>query len=123
LGERQRWPWSFASKFCHWFVDDDLPIYDHWPVRAMAHHFGAMARTTTAYRDFAEHVYALREASGLSCTIRESDCYLWLSGMYRAWLGAEDRNMIGLSSEVRGLFGNSKPRVRRALRTLLGDMP
>jgi hypothetical protein len=117
---QEHWHWGFASTFTHWFIDGELPIHDHWAVDAATFHFGRAGWTPTAYRDFAEHVYALREASGLTCTIREMDRYLGLSGMYREWLGADDRSRLGMSSEVQGLFGNAKPRVQRALRTLVG---
>lgn len=121
IGDRSRWYWSFASKYSHWFVHDELPIYDSWAIRAVSHHFGRMAWRTTAYRDFAGHVYALREASGLGCTIREMDRYLWMSAMYRAWVGTEDRAKLGLSGEVRGLFESEAAVVKHALRSLGGE--
>jgi len=123
VGGKDRWHWSFASKFGHWFLHDSLPIYDRWAIRAVAHHFGRIRWQTTAYRDFAEHVYALRDASGLECTTRETDRYLWLSGMYRAWNEAEDRGRLGLSGEVVGLFESSHPAVQQALAQLLGKAP
>ncbi len=121
VGGKTRWHWSFASKFAHWFLHDSLPIYDTWAIRAITHHFGRIRWQTTAYRDFAEHVHALREASGLDCTIREMDRLLWLSGMYRAWLAAADRVKLGLSGEVVGLFVSEEPDVLRPLGALLGE--
>ena len=121
VGGKPRWHWSFASKFGHWFVHGWLPIYDYWAIRAVTHHFGRIRWRTTAYRDLAEHVYALREASCLSCTPREMDRYLWVSGMYRAWVGAEDQGKLGLSGEVSGLFASHDPHVRHALAVLLGE--
>lgn len=120
--DRTHWYWSFASKYSHWFIDPELPIYDSWAIRAVSHHFGRMTWKTTAYRDFAEHVYALREASGLDCGIREMDRYLWMSGMYRAWLAAEERSRLGLSGEVAALFGSRDASIRDALTTLLGEI-
>jgi len=120
VGDRFRWYWSFASKYSHWFVDDELPIYDSWAIRAVSYHFGRMTWRTTAYRDLAEHVYALREGSGLACTIREMDRYLWMSGMYREWVGTEDRTELGLSGEVVGLFESGDPGVQAELPVLLG---
>ena len=117
---QEHWHWGFASTFSHWFINGELSIQYHWAVDAVAFHFARTDWTSPAYRDFAEHVYALREASAPSCTIRELDRYLWLSGMYREWLEAEDRSRLGLNTEVQGLFGNAKPRVQRALRTLVG---
>lgn len=121
--DRTHWYWSFASKYSHWFIDDGLPIYDSWAIRAVSNHFGRMMWRTTAYRDFAEHVYGLREASNLDCTIREMDRYLWMSGMYRAWVGTEDRGRLGLSGEVAALFGSRDAGTTQTLTTLLGGMP
>lgn len=123
VGGKNRWHWSFASKFGHWFLHASLPIYDYWAIRAVTHHFGRISWRTTTYRDFAEHVCALREASGLSCTTREMDRYLWLSGMYRAWIGAADRDKLGLSEEVARLFDSDDPEARRALAALRGETP
>jgi hypothetical protein len=112
---------SFASKFVHWFVAPEAaPIYDAWAVEALRHHHGRLkwaGRST--YRAYAEYVFGLREASGLDCSIREMDRYLWMSGMYRAWVAAEDRGKVGLSGEVRGLFESANPSVQHALRTLV----
>ncbi len=123
VGNKVRWHWSFASKFGHWFLHDSLPIYDAWAIRAVRFHFGRIRWRTTAYRDIAEHVDALRAASGLSCTTREMDRFLWLSGMYRAWGGASDRSKLGLSGEVVGLFESDDPAVVGALGVLAGDAP
>ncbi len=119
---KDRWHWSFASKFAHWFIDDSLPIYDQWAIRAASFHFGRIRWATTAYRDFAQHVHALREASGVSCTTEQLDRYLWLSGMYRAWDAADDKGKLGLSGEVLELFSNNAPAVRHALARLLGEV-
>ncbi len=121
VGDKTRWHWSFASKFAHWFLGDSLPIYDTWAIRAISHHFGRIRWRTTAYRDFAEHVYVLRDASGLQCTTREMDRFLWLSAMYRAWLAAADRGRLGLSGEVVGLLESQEPDALRALAALLGE--
>lgn len=114
-----RWHWSFASKLCHWFVNDNLPMYDAWAVRTISYHFGTMRRSSTIYRDFAEHVYSLRVSSGLACSVRELDRYLWLAGMYRAWIGASERVKLQLSEEVRGVFGSRETAVHAALKPLL----
>jgi hypothetical protein len=51
------------------------------------------------------------------------DRYLWLSGMYRAWDGAADRDKLGLSEEVTRLFDSDDPEARRALAALRGETP
>lgn len=115
---KTRWYWSFASKFCHWFIDpQNLPIYDSWAIRSIGHHFGRLRWAASAYRTFAEYVYDLRELSDVSCRLRELDRYLWLSGMYRAWRENPD---VAISGEVRELFDSNSPQVQQELVRLTG---
>lgn len=123
VGGKERCHWSFASKFGHWFIHDSLPIYDYWAIRALTRHFSRITWRTTVYRDLAEHASALRDASGLTCTAREMDRYLWLSGMYRAWRDAEDGDKLGLSGEVLGLFSSGDREVQHALAMLTREVP
>jgi hypothetical protein len=117
--------WSFSSKFGHWFIDDALPIYDQWAIRAIGYHFDKNTWEPTTYRDFAQHVYALKEASGLSCTTRELDRYLWLAGQYRSCLACcgdpEKQKKLGLSGAVQDAFRSENPDLQQALRTIVGD--
>jgi len=123
VGGKLRWHWSFASKFGHWFLSGLLPIYDNWAIRAVSYHFGHIRWQTTPYRDFAEHVLALRDASALQCTTREMDRFLWLSGMYLAWATAIEKAKLGLSEEVAGVFQSRSLEVQHALVQLLGEVP
>ncbi|MGI5818121.1 MAG: hypothetical protein ACOX9R_08485 [Armatimonadota bacterium] len=111
--------WSFASKFAHFFIRPDaIPIYDGWAVHAIRHHFGRLCWTgKTPYRAFADYVFALTELSGVSCSIRELDRYLWLSGMLRAW---QSDHSIGISREVRAVFENEESDVQTVLNQLGG---
>jgi hypothetical protein len=52
---------------------------------------------------------------------RDLDAYLWLAGVYRAWCGAEDRNEVPISDEVRELFLSSDEYLQADLRELLGE--
>lgn len=108
---------SFASKFVHFFVDPEgTPIYDDWAVRAIRHHFGRLRwQASTGYRAFAAYVEALRTLSGLSCSARELDRYLWLSGMLRGW---RERPEVEISREVRALFETESPEVQADLALL-----
>ena len=67
-------------------------------------------------------MHALRSVSGLSCTIRELDRYLWLWGMYRAWKATDDRDRPGLKGEVRRLFESGQYEVKYALAELVGEV-
>jgi len=111
--------WSFSSKFAHFFVDPGaFPIYDGWAIKSVRHHFGRLSwREGTPYRVFTNYVFALRELSSVSCSIRELDRYLWLCGMLRGWQSNRD---VEISREVRGLFENSSAEVQRELKLLLG---
>lgn len=112
---------SFASKFVHFFVDPvATPIYDDWAVRAIRYHFGRLKWGDTAYRTFAEYVQGLRKLSGLSCSVRELDRYLWLSGMLRGW---QVRHEVEVSREVRGLFESHSPEVQADLQLLVAQPP
>ncbi len=110
--------WSFSSKFAHFFIDPEaFPIYDDWAIKAIRHHFGRLSWLgRTPYRAFADYVFTLRELSGLSCSIRELDRYLWLSGMRRAWQTNAD---VGISREVRSVFEDESPDVQQDLDLML----
>jgi hypothetical protein len=104
--------WSFTSKFAHFFINPkQFPIYDDWAIRTVRHHFGGMRWTSgSPYRVFAEYVLGLREQCGLSCSLRELDRYLWLSGMLRGW---RSNASVPISVEVRSVFESPDPDVQR----------
>ena len=111
--------WSFSSKFIHFFVDPTaIPIYDDWAIKAIRYHFGRLSwAVETPYRVFADYALELRELSGLDCSIRELDRYLWLSGMLRGWRKSQS---VGISGEVRAVFENGDPKVQSLLIQLEG---
>ena len=110
--------WSFASKFVHFFLDPDrVPLYDAWAAQSLNYHLGGIPLgPSNPYRQYVGKVSVLRSLAGLSCSIRELDRYLWLSGMYRQWKRKPDR--AGLSREVVALFTEQSPEVQR-LRSVL----
>lgn len=111
--------WSFASKFVHFFLDPDrVPLYDAWAAQSLNYHLGGIPLgPSDPYRQFVQKVSVLRSLAGLSCSIRELDRYLWLSGMYRQWKRKPDG--AGLSREVVALFTNKAPEVQRLLSALV----
>lgn len=119
-GTVPRQHWSFASKIGHFFVDGDrFPIYDSFCRDMIAWHLGrggCIADATNPYRAFIANLERLREASGLSVTLRDLDRYLWLTGQYREWLdrGGE----ATLNGELRSLFEDDDREVQR----LLGEL-
>ncbi len=115
--------WSFASKFVHFFLDPDrVPLYDAWAAQSLNYHLGPIRLgSSNPYRQFVQKVSVLRSLAGLSCSIRELDRYLWLSGMYREWSRKPDR--APLSREVISLFTEQSPEVQRLLSVLVPPAP
>ncbi len=117
---------SFASKFAHFFVDKDrFPIFDSHAARGLRHHLDGTRLPyddPPAYADYVEAMGALTALSGVECSGRELDRYLWLSGLYRAWR----RNARAkINVEARDLFigAEREPMVRDDLQRLVGDSP
>jgi hypothetical protein len=116
-GSVPRQHWSFASKIGHFFVDGDrFPIYDSFCRVMIAYHLGRGGCAIDAcnpYRAFITNLERLREASGLTATLRGLDRYLWLTGQYREWL--EKGGEATLNSELRSLFEDDNDEVQRLL--------
>ena len=107
--------YSFASKFAHFFIDEArCPIYDRYARAMVAYHLGK--RLANSYRPFAEDIRELQKLAALSCSFRELDYYLWLTGQYREW-----RAKGAISAEVRALFKDPPPEVRPRLEALLAN--
>lgn len=96
---------SFASKFAHFFVDKDrYPIFDSYAVRGLRHHLAGTRLPyddPPAYADYVEALAALAALSGIECSGRELDRYLWLSGLYRVW---QRDAQAKINVEARDLF-------------------
>ena len=80
---------SFASKLCHFFLNDEdderYPIYDKAACDALRHHLGDAYCDDhqRPYSAFRENLEKLRAASSnIKPTGREMDRYLWIVGMY-----------------------------------------
>lgn len=115
---------SFASKYCHFFIDPErFPIYDSYCEQMVRHHLGseeAVGRDGDAFAAFKTNIDRLRELSGIEASYRELDRYLWLAGQYRDWLGRRDEAQI--NSELRGLFeAPPSDEAAEALAALLPD--
>jgi hypothetical protein len=85
---RSRRQISFASKFCHFFVDKErFPIYDGAAQRALKFHLGAryLEHANRKYAAFYENFQRLRAVAGIQGSVRELDHYLWIVGMYIRW--------------------------------------
>lgn len=77
---------SFASKYCHFFVDSEhFAIYDSWACKALAFHHGCsrnwnLSDRNSNYPNYLAAINHLCESSSLQCSYSELDRYLWLKG-------------------------------------------
>jgi hypothetical protein len=87
---------SFASKFCHFFIDEEkFPIFDEAARQALKYHLGPKLYVedhTKPYIAFRENLRRLREESRINCSDRQLDHYLWITGLYMRWLRGRQIN-------------------------------
>lgn len=77
---------SFASKWCHFFRDEEaFPIYDEASRETLEHHFDCIVSTQDEHRygTFCTYFDLLKRSVG--CTTKELDYYLWITGMFLRW--------------------------------------
>ena len=73
---------SFASKFCHFFVDvgdDKFPIYDEAARMTVKLHLG---KIENPYPAFCAQIHELKASANFTCLLSELDRYLWIRGLY-----------------------------------------
>jgi hypothetical protein len=87
---------SFASKLCHFFVDEErFPIYDKAACETLKCHLGDDYRLEgMPYVAFQENLGRLKEASGINTNGRELDRYLWIVGMYMRWKRSKSKPLV-----------------------------
>jgi hypothetical protein len=80
---------SFASKFCHFFIDADrYPIYDVATCLAIQHFLGNKydSRQKRCYATFCKNVSMLRKTFSITSSVRDLDRFLWVVGQWkREW--------------------------------------
>ena len=113
---------SFASKYCHFFVDARrFPILDDFAGRALSYHLGRGSRTPMRqkpedYPNYVADVDRLHAAAGLNCSYAQLDHYLWLRGQ---WLEYQKRKESGepgrINGEVWDLFRHPRDGSARAM--------
>lgn len=95
---------SFASKFCHFFVDAErFPIYDDAACQALKLHFGKAIKAHD-YPAFCSRIDQLKALLGKDYSSRMIDHYLWLTGMYMRWLKERKMTNPKVNEELRELF-------------------
>lgn len=96
---------SFASKYCHFFVDEEIPIYDKYALRAVRLHLeeGELKSKddTPSYANYCSDLTTLRKKSNLDCSTRQLDRYLWLAGL---WQRYHDDGKTDFNREVCDFF-------------------
>ncbi len=103
--------WSFAAKFCHFFVDPTrFPIYDKYALGTVACHLGRRRKRDVdhPYHAFVLNLQVLRERAGLECSWAELDRYLYLAGQYDVW---KRNNDALINKEAARLFASKAPEV------------
>jgi len=121
-GAKSRREISFASKFCHFFVNSKIPIYDGAAKAVIKLHLGTKACATNKarpYLAFCTNFNCLRRLAKLKCKTKELDHYLWLTGMYMRWLKQRSRAQPRVNAELRRIFGHPSRTVAAALDAML----
>jgi hypothetical protein len=99
---------SFASKFCHFFVEGErFPIYDSDARRALSLHLGKRvypATTRTTYGAYLNALNHLRTEANLQCTGSELDRYLWVTGLYLKWKRERPAKNPQINVELKRVF-------------------
>ena len=98
---------SFASKYCHFFVDPErFPLFDKYvPVTVRLHLGRGNYRCTLhghTYRNLYADLTVLRANLSFSPSVRELDRYLWLRGQWDTFKSKGEEAKIG--AEVKNLF-------------------
>jgi hypothetical protein len=102
-GERARRHRSFASKFCHFFVNaDDFPIFDSAARDALRLHLGSesLKEAESSYTGFCGALAGVRRTYSLAASARDIDRYLWIAGIWLAFA----RGRRDINRELLALF-------------------
>jgi len=122
--EKPRHRASFASKFVHFFVDSNAPIYDSYAQATLKAHLGRRRGIWDEKRPYAHYVRnidTLLKEAGLKVDVRSLDRYLWLVGQSRAWQDLRRKGKRETTNrELAEMFRNPHPRVAAELAELLG---
>lgn len=118
-GQPSRIHTSFASKFCHFFIDADrFPIYDNAARDALKLHFERHVEAHD-YGAFCSYIAELKNEVGRGCDTRRIDHYLWLTGMYKRWLRERLKEHPIVNAELLDLFKNPSEVQRATLDAML----
>jgi hypothetical protein len=105
-GKRPRNHVSFASKLCHFFVDEErFPIYDTAACETLKYHLGRNYQVEEEqYAAFRKNIQLLTDASNITANGRELDRYLWIAGMYSRWKRSKPKSKPMVNAELLKTF-------------------
>lgn len=115
-------PISFFSKFFHFFVSDNYPIFDNLAREVLRGEHDYPNKRLRTYPEFCGVINELRdqvasEGNG-PVSVREIDRYLWLMGKYRGWQPVDNSLDENSGNEVIDLFNKPKPQQLELLKKL-----
>jgi hypothetical protein len=117
--KRKRRHYSFASKFAHFFLDEEhFPIMDSYALAMLRRHLGRqhyLDDTAHRYAAFVHNFQELKRLSGFTGSNRQLDRYLWLAGEYAAW---NKKRKVSINAEVAALFKHPSGEVAALLKVL-----
>jgi hypothetical protein len=121
---------SFASKYCHFFVDPDrFPVMDDFAGGALDYHLGPRGRShyrqgPFTYLTYVADVDRIRATLHPAPTYTELDRYLWLCGQWQAFIRAKQAGKEpNINGEALRLFRRADPTATTLLRQAFADHP
>jgi hypothetical protein len=111
---------SFASKFFHFFISSDYPIFDTLANDALKKSCPDLKRTP--YSAFATSIQSL--AANTNRSIQQVDRFLWLFGSYLEWTARlQQKGPPKRLNEVQRLFHSQEPSICKLVHTLANSNP
>jgi len=121
-GEKPRLLASFASKFCHFFVNaQTFPMYDEAARDTLRLHLGDgyIVDGKQPYVAFCQNLSRLRELANLDCKTKELDQYLWLTGMVMRWQKERTKKTQRIGAELKAVLEHPSPEIIAELKRML----
>lgn len=123
-GEKPRLMTSFASKFCHFFVNAEVfPMYDEAARDALKLHLGDgyIVDGKQPYVAFCQNLCRVRELANLGCKTKELDQYLWLTGMVMRWQKERTKKTQRIGAELKAVLEHPSPEITAELKRVLPE--
>jgi len=113
---------SFASKYCHFFVDATrFAILDSYAADALVFHLGRGTVKGGSYRNYLQAVDRLIATADLQCSYNQLDHYLWLRGQEMRF--RQHGEGADINKEVMALFSRPEAECQALIETAFGHLP